>query len=325
MLKYGHKKPRSKIRFFQIGNAPLHQADLLRRSRTSWNISADSRLCQRPFWRWEADGFVPILNCTILTTNAWAHVFGVRLSRSGWYWWKYELTWPGIVLIIWSSGEQFGELKPSLTYGQVSPHSVLQKTPIYTRAIVRCGHPLPKYYTTQNLLNIISQKYDWDISTKNLDQGQNEREVEIPGSCSYCRWHNTGTVNDNCKVGSLQTFPRKFVIGKRGSFDAIKNIMKYCEQQLKWSWTLSCNARYLAREYGLNGGSNLENAQVQLFKHCSALDVLTNHFSVNIWSICTDFAGWRDRRCDQRLAAGHSESAEQTTLSIIHKLYRHHH
>ena len=81
MLKYGHKKPRSKIRFFQIGNAFLHQADLLRRSRTSWNISADSRLCQRPFWRWEADGFVPILNCTILTTNAWAHVFGVRLSR----------------------------------------------------------------------------------------------------------------------------------------------------------------------------------------------------------------------------------------------------
>ena len=66
-----------------------------------------------------------------------------------------------------------------------------------------------------------------------MDQGQNEREVEIPGSCSYCRWHNTGAVNDNCKVGSLQTFPRKFVIGKRGAFDAIKNIMKYCEQQLK--------------------------------------------------------------------------------------------
>ena len=71
------------------------------------------------------------------------------------------------------------------------------------------------------------------MTKKKLDQGQNEREVEIPGSCSYCRWHNTGAVNDNCKVGSLQTFPRKFVIGKRGAFDAIKNIMKYCEQQLK--------------------------------------------------------------------------------------------
>ena len=53
----------------------------------------------------------------------------------------------------------------------------------------------------------------------------------------------------------------------KGAFGAIKNIMIYYEQQLKWSWTLSCNARYLAREYGLNGGSNLENAQVQLFKH----------------------------------------------------------
>ena len=185
MLKYGHKKPRSKIRFFQIGNALLHQADLLRRSRTSWNISADSRLCQRPFWRWEADGFVPILNCTILTTNAWAHVFGVRLSRSGWYWWKYELTWPGIVLIIWSSGEQFGELKPSLTYGQVSPHSVLQKTPIYTRAIdtwmwtdIQCIsysvyykvyiiHPLPKSYTTQKPLEYHFQKIrQWQFHKK---------------------------------------------------------------------------------------------------------------------------------------------------------------
>ena len=197
----------------------------------------------------------------------------------------------------------------------------------YTVYIIKCIlYTLCQNLTQpKNLLNIISQKSDNDNSTKNLDQGQNEREVEIPGSCSYCRWHNTGAVNDNCKVGSLQTFPRKFVIGKRGAFDAIKNIMKYCEQQLKWSWTLSCNARYLAREYGLNGGSNLENAQVQLFKHCSALDVLTNHFSVNIWSICTDFAGWRDRRCDQRLAAGHSEWAEQTTLSIIHNLYRHHH
>ena len=148
--------------FFQIGNALLHQADLLRRSRTSWNISADSRLCQRPFWRWEADGFVPILNCTILTTNAWAQIFGVRLSRSGWYWWKYELTWPGIVLIIWSSGEQFGELKPSLTYGQVSPHSVLQKTPLYTRAIDTWMwtdiHPLLKSYTTQKPLENHFQK-----------------------------------------------------------------------------------------------------------------------------------------------------------------------
>ena len=270
---------------------------------------------------------MPILNCAILTTNAWAHVFGVRLSRSGWYWWEYELIWPGIVLIIWSSGEQFGELKPSLTYGQVSPHSVLQKTPIYTRAIDTWMwtdiHPLLKSYTTQKPLeNHFQKNMTSTFPQKNLDQGQNEREVEIPGSCSYCRWHNTGAVNDNCKVGSLQTFPRKFVIGKRGAFDAIKNIMKYCEQQLKWSWTLSCNTRYLAREYGLNGGSNLENAQVQLFKHCSALDALTNHFSVNIWSICTDFAGGRDRRCDQRLAAGHSESANHLYIICIDIIFR---
>ena len=209
-----------------------------------------------------------------------------------------------------------------LTHGCVQIYSVYN-----TVYIIKCIlYTLCQNLTQpKNLLIIISKNSDNNNSTKNLDQGQNEREVEIPGSCSYCWWHNTGAVNDNCKVGSLQIFPRKFLIGKRGAFDAIKNIMKYCEQQLKWSWTLSCNARYLAREYGLNGGSNLENAQVQLFKHCSALDVLTNHFSVNIWSICTDFAGWRDRRCDQRLAAGHSEWAEQTTLSIIHNLYRHHH
>ena len=105
----------------------------------------------------------------------------------------------------------------------------------YTVYIIKCIlYTLCQNLTQpKNLLIIISKKSDNDNSTKNLDQGQNEREVEIPGSCSYCRWHNTGAVNDNCKVGSLQTFPRKFVIGKRGAFDAIKNIMKYCEQQLK--------------------------------------------------------------------------------------------
>ena len=131
-----------------------------------------------------------------------------------------------------------------------SRHTVSCRKHSYTRELLAhgCGqiysvyykvyiiHPLPKSYTTQKPLDYnFQKKSDNDNSTKNLDQGQNEREVEIPGSCSYCRWHNTGAVNDNCKVGSLQTFPRKFVIGKRGAFefDAIKNIMKYCEQQLK--------------------------------------------------------------------------------------------
>ena len=133
-----------------------------------------------------------------------------------------------------------------------SRHTVSCRKHRYTRELLAhgCGQIYSVYYTVyiikcrsytlcqnltqpKNLLIIISKKSDNDNSTKNLDQGQNEREVEIPGSCSYCRWHNTGAVNDNCKAGSLQTFPRKFVIGKRGAFDAIKNIMKYCEQQLK--------------------------------------------------------------------------------------------